>query len=76
MGNRFWVKNTERFLIEALLKCVENSDRTENRFKKSAWETVAAELNKAYKDIIEKPITIALVKSKKVIVSLYLIRYI
>jgi len=73
MGNSLWVENTEQFLVQALLKRVENGDRTENGFKKSAWATVVVELNEAYKDTLEKPITIAQAKSKEVIVSLFLI---
>ncbi|KAG0129660.1 hypothetical protein HOY82DRAFT_610421 [Tuber indicum] len=62
MGNSLWVQDSEQFLVEALLKQAEDGDRSENGFKKSAWATVVAELNEAYKDTLEKPFTINTLK--------------
>ena len=70
MGNSLWVEDMERLLIEALLKRVEDRDRSANGFKKSAWAKLVAELNVACKDTFEKLITIAQAKSKEVTVSL------
>jgi len=70
MGNSLWVEDMERLLIETLLKRVEDRDRSENGFKKSAWAKVVVKLNVACKDTFEKPITIAQAKSKEVTVSL------
>lgn len=72
MGNSVWVEDSERFLVEALLRHVDNGDRGENGFKKSVWQGIVGKLNEAYKDISIKPFTIAQAKSKEVIVSLLL----
>ncbi|KAG0639254.1 hypothetical protein HOY80DRAFT_1001132 [Tuber brumale] len=64
MGNSQWVEGMDQFLVEALLKRVENSDRMESGFKKPAWGTVVVELNAAYKDTLENPITVGQLKSE------------
>jgi len=71
MRNSVWVEDSERFLIEALLRHVDNGDRGENGFKKAVWLSIVGELNNAYKDVSTKPFTVAQAKSKEVIVSLY-----
>jgi len=71
MGNSVWVEDSERFLIKALLRHVDNGDRGENGFKKAVWLSSFAELNNAYKDVSTKPFTVAQAKSMEVLVSLY-----
>ena len=71
MGNSVWVEDSERFLVEAFLRHVDNGDRGENGFKKSVWLSVVGELNAAYQHVSTKPFTVAQAKSKEVIVSFY-----
>lgn len=71
MGNSLWIEDTESFLVEALLKQVEEGNRTENGFNKRAWAIVVTELNEAFKEVLEKPITVAQAKSKEVMVCLF-----
>lgn len=75
MWNSVWVEDSERFLVEALLRHVNNGDRGENGFKKSVWQVIVGELNEAYKDLSAKPFTIAQTKSKEVIISLLLFNF-
>ena len=70
MGNSIWIGDTEKFLIEALVKHVRNGDRGDNGFKKATWQSIIMGLNETFSEILEKPITITQAKWKECAVSL------
>ena len=38
MGNSVWIDRTDRFLVEPLVKSLQNGDQGENVFKKQVWK--------------------------------------
>jgi len=70
MGNSIWIGDTEKFLIEALVRHVRNGDIGENGFKKATWQSIVTALNETFHGILEKRITITQAKWKECAVSL------
>ena len=65
MGKSIWIDETEKFLVEVLLRRVQDGERGENGFKKPVWKAVVAELNSKYSALLSKPITESQAKAQE-----------